>query len=82
MDPKYPSRLNDYLHFSESDDDSDSDFDPEEYESSDSETDDDFEDSEEDEETDLSHLDPANVIKGGLLPHEREEPPKPPNPTP
>ena len=79
MDPNYPSRLNDYLHFRESDDDSDSDFDPDEYESSDSETDDDFEDSDEDEETDLSHLDPANVITAGLYPHEREEPP---NPTP
>ena len=66
MDPNYPSRLKDYLHFPESDEDSDSDFDPDEYESSDSETDDDFEDSDEDEETDLTHLDPANVITSGL----------------
>ena len=82
MDPNYPSRLNDYLHFRESDDDSDSDFDPDEYESSDSETDDDFEDSDEEEETDLTHLDPANIITGGMFPQEREETPKPPNPTP
>ena len=68
MDPKYPSRLNDYLHFPESDDDSDSDFDPQEYESSCTD-DDEYEDSGE-EETDLSHLDPANVILGGMLPHE------------
>ena len=77
MDPNYPSRLNDYLHLPESDDDSDSDFDPDEYEGSDSETDDDFEDSDEDEETDLTHLDPANIITGGLYPHERQQPPGP-----
>ena len=77
MDPNYPSRLNDYLHFPESDEDSDSDFDPDEYEISDSETDDDFVDSEEDEETDLTHLDPANVITAGMYPHEIEETPKP-----
>ena len=85
MDPNYPSRLNDYLHFRESDDDSDSDFDPDEYESSDSETDDDFEDSDEDEETDLTHLDTANIITGGLYPQEREQRPETtetPNPTP
>ena len=69
MDPNYPSRLKHYLHFPESDEDSDSDFDPEEFES---ETDDDFKDSDEEEETDLSHLDPANVITAGLYPHERE----------
>ena len=72
MDPNYPSKLKHYLYFPESDEDSDSDFDPDEYESSDSETDDDFEDSDEEEETDLSHLDPANVITAGLYPHERE----------
>ena len=54
MDLKYPSRLDDYLHFPESDDDSDSDFDPDEYESSDSETDDDFEDS-------AAHIGPNRV---------------------
>ena len=69
MDPNYPSRLKDYLHFPESDEDSDSDFDPEEFES---ETDDEFEDSAEEEETDLTHLDPTNVITAGLYPHERE----------
>jgi len=69
MDPNYPSRLKHYLHFPESDEDSDSDFDPEEFES---ETDDEFEDSAEEEETDLTHLDPTNVITAGLYPHERE----------
>ena len=70
MDPNYPSRLNDYLHFPESDDDTDSDFDPEDYATS--EDDDEFEDSAEEDEDDLSHLDPANVITAGLYPHERE----------
>jgi len=69
MDPNYPSTLKHYLHFPESDEDSDSDFDPEEFES---ETDDEFEDSAEEEETDLTHLDPTNVITAGLYPHERE----------
>ena len=78
MDPNYPSKLKHYLHFPESDEDSDSDFDPDEYESSDSETDDDFEDSDEEEETDLTHLDPANVITSGLYPHERESAPPTP----
>jgi hypothetical protein len=78
MDPNYPSRLNDYLHFPESDEDTDSDFDPDEYESSDSETDDDFEDSDEEEETDLRHLDPANVITAGDYPHEKEGAPPTP----
>ncbi len=77
MDPKYPSRLNDYLHFPESDDDSDSDFDPEDYASSCTD-DDEFEDSAEEDENDLSHLDPANVILGGMFPHEKgiKVPPK------
>jgi|TARA_B110000211_G_scaffold88315_1_gene103434 hypothetical protein len=76
MDPNYPSRLNDYLHFPESDDDTDSDFDPEDYATS--EDDDEFEDSAEEDEDDLSHLDPANVITAGLYPHERgfKVPPK------
>ena len=69
MDPNYPSRLNDYLHFPESDDDTDSDFDPEDYATS--EDDDEFEDSAEEDEDDLSHLDPANVITAGLYPHEQ-----------
>ena len=46
--------------------DSDSDWDPDEYESSDSGTDDDYVDSEEEEETDLTHIDPQNII--GPLP--------------
>ena len=58
-----------YINYPETDD-SDSDFEPDDYESSASE-DDEFEDSEEDDEDDLDHLDPANVITGGLLPHER-----------
>ena len=55
-----------YLCYPETDD-SDSDYEPDDCESSE----DDYEDSEEDPETDLTHLEPRNIITRGLYSQEQ-----------
>lgn len=81
MDPRHDyvqKILLEYINFPDTDD-SDSDFDPDEYESTDSDEGE-FDDSEEEPETDLSHLDPANIITNGLYPHEKDPYHCPPGP--